>query len=180
MTVDEAALLDEAMKKSALIWVGPADGSGPARAVWHVWDDGTAYVLTGDGEQPAPVDAGVESIVIVRSKDKWSRLLTWKARAESLGPGETWDRITATMLTKRLNLTDMDTAVARWASKCTILVLKPAGGLAEAPGHYDPDSHASPPVETTAGTRVPRPWHLFGRPAERGRPGFGRPRRPRS
>lgn len=39
------ALVEEATKKSGLIWVR---GTGPARALWHVWHEGAA-VLVGDG-----------------------------------------------------------------------------------------------------------------------------------
>src|SRR4051812_10229603 len=53
------ALIEDAAKKSGLIWVratGLAHGVGPGREqpVWHVWQDGAVYVLTGGLEQPAP------------------------------------------------------------------------------------------------------------------------------
>lgn len=42
----DQALVEEATKKSGLIWVrGP---EGPARALWHVWHEGAAC-LVGDG-----------------------------------------------------------------------------------------------------------------------------------
>lgn len=34
----DRALIEEATKKSGLIWVRGA--TGPARALWHVWHDG--------------------------------------------------------------------------------------------------------------------------------------------
>ncbi|HET6636726.1 MAG TPA: hypothetical protein VFH77_17045, partial [Streptomyces sp.] len=53
MTPLEAALVEEAAKKSALLWVRGPDG--PARALWHVWHDGAACVIgDGPGEQPLP------------------------------------------------------------------------------------------------------------------------------
>lgn len=45
----ERALAEEATKKSGLVWVR---GSGPARAVWHVWHEGAALLVGGGpGEQ---------------------------------------------------------------------------------------------------------------------------------
>ena len=39
------ALVEEATKKSGLIWVkGALPG---ARALWHVWHDGAVYATTG-------------------------------------------------------------------------------------------------------------------------------------
>lgn len=44
------ALVEEATKKSGLIWVR---GTGPARALWHVWHEGAAHLVgDGPGEQP--------------------------------------------------------------------------------------------------------------------------------
>ncbi len=71
----DRALVEEATKKSGLIWVqGPGS---PARALWHVWHEGAACVVgDGPGEQPLPGLAdGAEAEVTVRSKDKgagWS------------------------------------------------------------------------------------------------------------
>jgi hypothetical protein len=169
--LDESKLLDEGLRKTALIWVGPVAGDAPERAVWHVWDSGLVYVLCGPGEQPPPVAPGTPARVVVPSKDKHSRLLSVDASTDALAPGEEWDRIAAIMATKRLNLPDGDAAPARWARDCTILRLRPAARLVEAPGRYDSESHARSPVPTTAGTVVPRPWHLFGRPGKSKRRG---------
>lgn len=69
------ALIEEATKKSGLVWVQGPDG--PARALWHVWHEGAACLIgDGPGEQPLPGLAdGAEARVTVRSKDKgggWS------------------------------------------------------------------------------------------------------------
>ncbi len=47
----DRALIEEASKKSGLIWV---EGPGvPARPLWHVWHEGAACVIgDGPGEQP--------------------------------------------------------------------------------------------------------------------------------
>ncbi|MGH3659490.1 MAG: hypothetical protein ACRDUA_22820, partial [Micromonosporaceae bacterium] len=55
MDASRAALLDETMKKSGLVWI-TVPGRRPA-PVWYVWRGGAdpaAYVLTGGGEQPLP------------------------------------------------------------------------------------------------------------------------------
>ena len=159
--LDEAALLDEALKKSGLIWVGPTVGS--AKAVWHVWDGGRLYLLCGGSEQAAPVAAGEPAVVIARSKDKGVRLVTVESSVEQLPQGEEWDRIASVMQAKRLNSPDGDAAPQRWKRESVILRLTPATALAEAPGRYASTSAAATPRATDAGTRVPRPWHLFGR-----------------
>src|SRR3954463_9719550 len=85
------ALVEEATKKSGLIWVkGPG---AAARALWHVWHEGAACVVgDGPGEQPLPRLAdGGPAEVTVRSKDKGGRLVTWQAEVVELAPdGEAW------------------------------------------------------------------------------------------
>src|SRR3954452_8931307 len=103
-TLLDRALVEEATKKSGLIWV-QCPGA-PSRALWHVWHDGAACVV-GDrpGEQPLPglVD-GAEAVVTVRSKDKGGRLTTWTARASELAPGSpAWEAAVAELKGKRLN-----------------------------------------------------------------------------
>lgn len=73
----DQALVEEATKKSGLVWV---NGPGvPARALWHVWHEGAACLIgDGPGEQPLPgLTDGGPAEVTVRSKDKggrsWSR-----------------------------------------------------------------------------------------------------------
>src|SRR3954454_4672407 len=85
-TRDIPTLLDEATKKSGLIWVRPTGHGHHAQGVWHVWQDGAAWVLCGGIEQPLP-DLGARAYVTVRSKDKGSRLLTWVADAARVEPG---------------------------------------------------------------------------------------------
>lgn len=163
-----AALIDEASKKSGLIWVRPAGQGQHAHGAWHVWQDGCAWVLTGGLEQPLP-DLGARAYVTVRSKDKGSRLLTWVADASRVEPGsQEWQDITPTLLAKRLNLPDGDEAPVRWARECTLWRLKPTGDVTESPEHPSTTSHAAAPPPSKARTHVPRPLHLRGRPARRG------------
>ena len=78
-------LIDEATKKSGLVWVTTSAGVSP---VWLLWHDGSAYVLSGPGEQPCPgLEPGGGATVTVRSKDKGSRLVTLGRRRHPPRPG---------------------------------------------------------------------------------------------
>jgi len=163
-----AALLDEATKKSGLIWVRPAGERQHSQPVWHLWQDGAAYVLTGGIEQQAPPLAD-RAYVTVRSKDKGSRLLTWVADVVVVEPGsEDWDAVVPNLLGKRLNLPDGEAAPQRWARECVLYRLTPTGDVTETPDEPTTHAHAVPPLPSPARSRVPRPWHLRGRPHHRG------------
>jgi hypothetical protein len=110
------ALVEEATKKSGLIWVRGGvpvlDGdavSAPTRALWHVWIEGAAYVVgDGPGEQPLPglLDGG-DALVTVRSKDKGGRLVAWPAKVVELAPGSPeWQTAVTELKGKRLNAPD--------------------------------------------------------------------------
>ncbi|MFJ2232339.1 hypothetical protein [Streptomyces sp. NPDC087859] len=153
----DQALVEEATKKSGLVWVrGP---EGPARALWHVWHEG-AMCLVGDGpgEQPLPglID-GTEAEVTVRSKDKGGRLVAWTAKVVELSAGsEAWDAAVAELKGKRLNAPDGEAMTGRWARECRVLRLEPTGSTLPLP---DGDL-AEAPVPTTATTRQPIPAGL--------------------
>ena len=157
-TLLDRALVEEATKKSGLVWVkGPA---GPSRALWHVWHEGGA-VLVGDGpgEQPLPglVD-GAEAEVTVRSKDKGGRLVTWAATVVELAPDSPeWEAAVAELKGKRLNAPDGEAMPSRWARECRVVRLVPrAGGSRPLPE----GSLAAPPVPSPATTREPVPAGL--------------------
>ncbi|GAA2131382.1 hypothetical protein GCM10009760_05040 [Kitasatospora kazusensis] len=157
----DRALLEEAAKKSGLLWVR-ADGEQQSRALWHAWHDG-AVVVVGDGaEQPLHgLTAGSGATVTVRSKDKWGRLTSWPARVGELAPqSEAWLGAVEELKGKRLNAPDTDTIGDRWARECRVLRLEPAGPLAEQPGAMPEDSHAAVPMPSTATTRKPIPAGL--------------------
>src|ERR1700752_4985840 len=109
----DRALVEEATKKSGLIWVRssgvPAHETpgteAPAQALWHVWHDGAACLVgDGPGEQPLPglVDGG-NAVVTVRSKDKGGRLVAWTARVAELAAGSpAWEATVAELRGKRL------------------------------------------------------------------------------
>lgn len=163
------ALIDEATKKSGLVWVRASGQGQRAQAVWHVWQDGSVWVLTGGLEQPLP-DLGDRAYVTVRSKDKGARLVTWVATPSRVEPhSPEWDAVVPTLLGKRLNLPDGDEAPMRWARECTLWRLTPNGEVTESPDAPSTSSHAVEPPPSNARSRVPRPLHLRGRPAVRGR-----------
>jgi len=162
----EGALVEEATKKSGLIWVqgaAPASDAGdrgtPARPVWHVWHEGAACVVgDGPGEQPLPglVDGG-EAVVTVRSKDKGGRIVTWPAQVVELAPGSPeWEAAVAELKGKRLNARDGEEMPQRWRRECRVLRLEPHGTTAPLPS----DSQAAAPVPTPATTRHPMPAAL--------------------
>jgi hypothetical protein len=168
---DDRALVDEAMKKSGLIWVTtPAMPSG--RAFWHAWLAPTAYLLTGPGEQPDPDwPEGSPVSVLVRSKDNAHRLVSWDAIITRVDPADDdWDAATAALVAGRLNLRESQTAPARWAEGGALVYrLQPAGTLGERPGTYSDASHREAPVPTTATTVTGKPWVLHKR-GHSGRP----------
>ncbi|MEW2611459.1 hypothetical protein AB0937_14910 [Streptomyces sp. NPDC047880] len=153
----DQALVEEATKKSGLVWVqGPG---GPARALWHVWHEGAACLVgDGPGEQPLPGLAdGTEATVTVRSKDKGGRLVTWTARVVELAPGsEAWDAAVAELKGKRLNAPDGEGITGRWARECRVLRLEPTGTTAPLPD----GSLSEPPLPSPAITRRPAPAGL--------------------
>ncbi len=156
------ALIVEATKKSDLVWIATGGGS-PVTAAWHVWHDDAVYVVTGPGEQPLPPDLGKFATceVIVRSAERWGRVVTWEAMVWRVTPGiEEWRRIAPVLLAKRLNGRDGAAAAQRWAAGCTIFRLAPTGGIFEAGDSLPSDSGAEPPRPTPATTEVRTPYTL--------------------
>ncbi len=153
----DRALIEEATKKSGLIWVA---GPGvPARALWHVWHESAACVIgDGPGEQPLPgLSDGGPAEVTVRSKDKGGRLVSWSATVAELPPGsEAWEAAVAELKGKRLNAPDAETMPERWARECRVLRLEPTGALAPLPD----GSLAEAPLPTPVTTRRPVPAGL--------------------
>jgi len=145
----DRALVEEATKKSGLIWVNE-------RPLWHAWHEGAAYVLgDGPGEQPlAGLSGGGAAQVTVRSKDKGGRLVTWAAKVVAVAPGTPdWESATAELKTKRLNAPDGEAMVERWSRECRLLRLEPTGETLPMPE----GDLAARPVPTPATTREPIP-----------------------
>ncbi|MEU0332691.1 hypothetical protein [Streptomyces sp. NPDC006193] len=154
----DRALIEEAAKKSGLVWVRGA-GAPAARALWHVWHEGAVCLVGGGpGEQPLEGLAdGGSAEVTVRSKDKGGRLVTFPVTVSELASGSPeWEAAVAELKGKRLNAPDGEEMPARWARECRVLRLAPTGSLAPLPA----DSQAEPPVPTPATTRRPTPAGL--------------------
>ena len=154
----DRALIEEASKKSGLIWVRGA-GAPAARALWHVWHEGAVCVVgDGPGEQPLPalVDGGSAELT-VRSKDKGGRLATFPATVAELPAGsEEWEAAVAELKGKRLNAPDGEEMPGRWARECRVLRLVPSGLVEPLPD----GSLAERPVPSPATTRMPMPAGL--------------------
>ncbi|MER5909073.1 hypothetical protein ABT124_00890 [Streptomyces sp. NPDC001982] len=154
----DRALVEEATKKSGLVWVKGA-GAPAARALWHVWHEG-AVCLVGDGpgEQALPgLTDGGSAEVTVRSKDKGGRLVGWTATVSELAPGSPeWEAAVAELKGKRLNAPDGEAMTRRWLDECRVLRLVPTGATAPLPDA----SLAAPPLPTPATTRMPIPAGL--------------------
>jgi hypothetical protein len=161
-----SALIEEAAKKSAVLWVRAPGAGRRAQAVWHVWQDGACYVLSGGIEQPVPEGITDRAFVTLRSKDKRSRLVTFAAGAAEIGPEtDEWSAVLPALVAKRLNLPDGERAPERWARECTLYRFTPTDDVIETPDDPTTTSHAAAPPPTPARSRVPRPLHLRGRPA---------------
>lgn len=162
--LQDRALIEEATKKSGLIWVRGT--TGPARALWHLWHDGAAWLVgDGTGEQPLAdlgLTDGALATVTVRSKDKGGRLVAWQARVVEPAPeSEAWRAAVEELKGKRLNAPDADRITERWARECRVLRLEPTGQEAEQrPGRMPEVSHAAPPLASAAITRRPVPAAL--------------------
>lgn len=157
--MDEAlsALVAEATAKSGIVWLSYAGEPRP-RVAWHVWLDGSAYVISGGTEQPLPgIEGATEVTVTVASKDAGSRLLTWVATARTVRHGSAdWHAAAAALSAKRLNGVTADRLLL-WSADSTITRLTPTGQVPEHPGARPQGDHAAPPVPTGATTRGPLP-----------------------
>ncbi|MEU5220243.1 hypothetical protein AB0G79_29165 [Streptomyces sp. NPDC020807] len=155
-TLLTGALVEEATKKSGLVWVR---GTGPSRALWHVWHDGAAHVVgDGPGEQPLPglADGGTAEVT-VRSKDKGGRIVAWTASVREIAPRtEEWDAAVTELKGKRLNASDGEAVPDRWARECRVLRLDPVASTTDLPD----GSLAAVPLPSPATTRRPVPAAL--------------------
>jgi hypothetical protein len=167
------ALVEEAARKSAVLWLQPP---GAVRAVpaWHVWSSaagpGAVYVVGGGAEQTLPpMPDGERVLVTVRSKDTGGRLVAFAATAERVHPGsEEWDAVVPELHAKRLNPPDGEEQPARWARESVVTRLRPTGEVPQAPGHLPTSSHAAEPPGSPATTRGALPF-VLGRRARRRR-----------
>jgi hypothetical protein len=161
--VSQRAILDEALKKGALVWL-QVDGRDHAR--WHAWTGEHVYLLTGSGEQPDPglVPGGAVGVV-VRSKDNRHRLIAFVSDVSALtADDEDWEAATAELAKQRLNLSDAEHAPARWAGpEFTLYRLTPRLPLVEDVDDVPTVSHRAAPVPTEATTAGRKPYVLHRR-----------------
>ncbi len=160
LTALDQALLAEVASKADLVWV--AVPTKPARALWHVWHDGAVAVVTGGREQSDPGLVDQQTVeVVLRSKDKFTRVLTVPATVQRLDPAdEEWLAVAKALHPKRLNATDGEAQPERWRSESSLWLLRPIGTSTEGPGHLSDESHRAAPVPTDATTDRQRPFHL--------------------
>ncbi len=154
------ALVEAACRKGGLLWV--AAGERPPLAVWYLWHEGCAYVLSGGGEQQVPGLAEAPTVLATaRSSDKGGRLVTWPARCARIAPfSARWDQLLPMLVKARLNSPDGPDAPARWAASSVLTELRPAGEPVERPGAMPADGGFARPRPTPATTPVPLPWVL--------------------
>jgi hypothetical protein len=154
-----AALVEEATKRSGLVWLDYA-GAGRSRPAWHVWHEGAAYVVSDGPEQPLPgIERADRVRVTVRAKDTRARLLTWVAEAATVTHGTAeWATAAEALRAQRLNASPADALVLVWGADSTITRLRPTGEVLEHPGARPTGSLAAPPADTPASTRGRLPW----------------------
>ena len=167
--MDIAALVEEATKKSGMLWLALPDLPQP-RTAWHLWhtgpdDKGAAYVVTGGIEQPLPGLPEAERVTVtVRSKDKGARLVSWIAAVKQVEPGsEEWEAVVPLLAKARLNAPDGEHQTERWAEEAYIIRLTPTGEVPEAPGSLPEDYAGVRPVPSPATTTGRTPFMIGGR-----------------
>jgi hypothetical protein len=135
-TAADTGVLDEALKKSTVVWIEvPGEGGTGDRAVpaWYGTLDGRVYVLTGGSEQHIPGLAGADRVLLIaRSKELQSLVAEVEASARVVPASDPlFARLTAILLPRRLNLRDGEQAAERWRKECTLVELTPSAIPAE-------------------------------------------------
>jgi hypothetical protein len=135
-TGSDAAVLDEALKKSTVVWIEvPGEGGTGGRSVpaWYGTLDGRVYVLTGGSEQHIPGLAEAERVVLTaRSKELQSLVAEVDAGVRVVPSNDPlFARVVSVLLPRRLNLRDGEQAAERWRTECTLVELTPSAIPAE-------------------------------------------------
>lgn len=149
-------LVPEAMKKAAIAWLGVAERQ--PYPVWCLWVDDSLYVVSGEGEQPAPGLAEATTAMVTGRGDHGGRIVTWPARVERVEPGsETWATVVPQLAGKRLNSANAEELAKRWEHQCVVSRLVPTG---EEPAELPAGSLAAPPLPTPAARPARKPFRL--------------------
>ena len=154
-------VVDEALKKAAVVWIS-VDG-GPALALWCMPLDGVLIVVSGPGEQSAPGLADAERAEARLRGDTGGTIVLTEMAVERLTPGtEDWGTVAPQLANKRLNASGTaEELVARWAeSGCAVVRLTPVVESATTRPDLPDASEAAPPRETPARTEVRKPFRL--------------------
>lgn len=123
------ALAAEATRRAGLLWLAVPGQDRPYPA-WHAWLNGSAYLVTGPGEQPLPGLRGADVVAVtVAAKDPPGRVVTWRARVRRVEPGSPeWEAAAGPLAAGRLNGAHQPgetSPVARWARSGAIYALGP-------------------------------------------------------
>lgn len=139
------ALVEEATRRSGLVWVRP-EGSAREHPVWHVWHDGACWLVIGGAEQSLPPCD--RAVVVVRSRARQGdRLLEWAADVRAVPAGsDAWEGVVPLLHGARLNATDGEQQPDRWARESTLLRLVPTGELLP----VGDGARTAPPLPTPA------------------------------
>jgi hypothetical protein len=156
-----AALVEEAVKKASLAWIGVGDG--PALGLWCMPLEGTLIVVSGPGEQSAPGLADAARATVRLRGDSGGLIVIWEAVVTRLAPGsEDWQTIAPQLAGKRLNASGTaEQLVTRWAATgCAVVRLTPAEEEPVAAPGLPAGSQAAAPRETPARVDVRKPFRL--------------------
>jgi hypothetical protein len=122
------ALVNEAMKKAAVAWL--VVSNRPAYAVWCMWMDGSLYVVSGPGEQPAPGLARAATVTVQARGDHGGLIVDWTATVDRVRPGsDLWADVAPQLASKRLNSDPAPLLLERWAEHAVVSRLKPVEAL---------------------------------------------------
>lgn len=119
-------VVDEATKRSGVVWVDLGDGP---HLVWHLWHDGALWLVCGGLEQQLPgAEQATSAVVTVRSKASQNdRVVSWVADVSRVAPGsEAWEVAVPLLHDRRLNAPDGEQQPERWARESLVLTLRPA------------------------------------------------------
>jgi hypothetical protein len=154
-------VLDEAIKKAALVWV--AVGDQRPLALWCMALDGALIVVTGPGEQFAPGLADATRATVRLRGDNGGLIVVSEMTVGRLLPGsDDWATVAPQLAGKRLNASgSAEDLVARWVeTNCAILRLTPDQEKPQVAPDLPTGSGAEQPRETPARVPVPRPFRL--------------------